>query len=125
MLVSWNWLRRYVDLDMKREELETRLSLSGLNHEGTETPAENASLAADDFCIDLEVTSNRGDCLGHIGVAREISVLYDSELRIPDVAPPEGATPIDDLLTVENQFEASCPRYTARVIQGVKVGPSP
>lgn len=125
MLVAWKWLSRYVDLEMDREELESRLSLSGLNHESTETPAENPKLSADDVCIDLEVTSNRGDCLGHIGVAREIAVLYDSELRIPDPQIKTSATSVDSLLSVENQFTEACPRYTARVIQGVKVGPSP
>jgi phenylalanyl-tRNA synthetase beta chain len=125
MLVSWKWLSRYVDLPMDRQELEDRLSLSGLNHEGTETSAENPSLAPDDVCIDLEVTSNRGDCLGHIGVAREISVLYDRELRIPTPSLAKSGSSVESLLTVENRFTEACPRYTARVIQGVKVGPSP
>ncbi|MEM6468093.1 MAG: phenylalanine--tRNA ligase subunit beta [Planctomycetota bacterium] len=125
MLVSWNWLQRYVDLKMDREELESRLSLSGLNHEGTETSATHDGLEPGDFCIDLEVTSNRGDCLGHIGVAREISVLYGSELKIPKSNLAEGANPIDQLLSVENQFVEACPRYTARVIEGVTIGPSP
>ena len=44
MLVSWKWLSRYVDLPADREALESRLSLSGLNHEGTETSADNARL---------------------------------------------------------------------------------
>ncbi|MCO8121500.1 phenylalanine--tRNA ligase subunit beta [Stieleria sp. TO1_6] len=125
MLVSWKWLSQYVDLNMDREELETRLALSGLNHEGTETPADNPALAADDFCIDLEVTSNRGDCLGHLGVAREIAVLYDRELKVPTPKLPASSVPIDSLLRVDNQFTEACPRYTARVIQGVKIGPSP
>ena len=119
MLVSWKWLSRYVDLPMSHEELAHRLSLSGLNHEGTET-------IGDDISIDLEVTSNRGDCLGHIGVAREVSVLYQSKLTVPEpklvVCEDES---IDDCLTVENQFIDACPRYTARVIKGVTVGPSP
>jgi phenylalanyl-tRNA synthetase beta chain len=125
MLVSWNWLNRYVDLPRDRQELEARLSLSGLNHEGTETPGKNSALAADDVCIDLEVTSNRGDCLGHLGVAREIAVLYGKELKIPAPSLEKSGTPVESLLTVENHFVEACPRYTARVIQGVKIGPSP
>ncbi|MEL6107975.1 MAG: phenylalanine--tRNA ligase subunit beta [Planctomycetota bacterium] len=125
MLVSWKWLSRYVKLSMDREELETRLSLSGLNHEGTKTSAENESLTAGDFCIDLEVTSNRGDCLGHIGVAREIAVLYGNQLKTPEPKLSPSSTSVDSLLTVENRFLDACPRYTARVIQGVKIGPSP
>ncbi|TWT55051.1 Phenylalanine--tRNA ligase beta subunit [Rubripirellula amarantea] len=118
MLVSWKWLSQYVNIPVSHEELCDRLSLTGLNHE--ETIDIN-----NDVVIDLEVTSNRGDCLGHLGVAREIGVLYDVPVAKPE---PELATSdvaIDSLLSVENTFVEACPRYTARVIQGVKIGPSP
>ncbi len=118
MLVSLKWLTKYVDLPMSHEELAQRLSLSGLNHEGTD-------LINDDVVIDLEVTSNRGDCLGHIGVAREVGVLYGMPTCTPEPSLKCSDQSIDDLLTVENQFEEACPRYTARVIQGVQVGASP
>ncbi len=77
MIVSWNWLTQYVRLDMPVEILADRLALTGLNHESTED-------VGGDLAIDLEVTSNRPDCLGHLGVAREISVVFDKALRIPD-----------------------------------------
>lgn len=118
MLVSLKWLSKYVDLAMSHEELALRLSLSGLNHEGTDK-------INDDVVVDLEVTSNRGDCLGHIGVAREVSVLYGLPLTIPRPRIEPSAVGVDSLLSVENQFTEACPRYTARVIQGVTVGPSP
>lgn len=118
MLVSLKWLARYIELPMSHEELAHRLSLSGLNHEGTDE-------INGDIVLDLEVTSNRGDCLGHIGVAREIGVLYDHPLQLPSPALQTSNTSVEDLLTVENQFVDACPRYTARVIQGVKVGKSP
>jgi len=118
MIVSWNWLKQYVPLDMPLEELERRLMMSGLNHEGTEE-------VGGDLAIDLEVTSNRPDCLGHIGVAREIAVLTGSELKLPAAAPAEGKTPVDELLKVRIDCPELCYRYTARVIRGVTVGPSP
>ncbi len=118
MLVSWKWLSKYVDLPMSHQELALRLSLAGLNHESTET-------INDDVVIDLEVTSNRGDCLGHIGVAREIGVLYGLPVSIPQPQLSASSDSIQSLLSVENRFTAACPRYTARVIQGVKIGPSP
>ena len=71
MIVSWNWLTDYLRLDMPVEVLTERLALTGLNHEST---AE----VGGDLAIDLEVTSNRPDCLGHIGVAREIGVLFET-----------------------------------------------
>lgn len=118
MLVSWNWLSRYLDLPMSHEELALRLSLSGLNHEETTT-------VDGDVVIDLEVTSNRGDCLGHLGVAREIGVLYDLSVKTPEIELSEAGPKIESLLSVENRYTEACPRYTARVIQGIKVGPSP
>jgi len=118
MLVSWKWLSRYVDLPMPLAELESRLALSGLNHESTES-------VDDDFVIDLEVTSNRGDCLGHIGIAREIAVLYDLPLRKPIVDLPSTGGDASLMTSVSNDFLDACPRYTARLIRGVNVGPSP
>jgi phenylalanyl-tRNA synthetase beta chain len=118
MIVSWNWLKQYVALDMPVEELETRLMMAGLNHESTER-------VGGDCALDLEVTSNRPDCLGHIGVAREVAVLWDRPLSVPDPRPAEGATPVGELTRVTNQTPELCSRYTARVIRGVKIGPSP
>ncbi len=64
MIVSWNWLKQYVPLEISLDELTHRLTMAGLNHERTED-------VEGDLAIDLEVTSNRADCLAHIGVARE------------------------------------------------------
>ena len=118
MIVSWNWLQQHVTLDMSVEELEQRLMMAGLNHEGTES-------VGGDPAIDLEVTSNRPDCLGHIGVAREIAVLYDRDLKLPTAAPTEGATDVTSLISVKIECPELCTRYTARVIQGITIGPSP
>ncbi len=118
MLVSWNWLKQYVTLDMPHEELERRLMLSGLNHEGTRE-------VGGDLAIDLEVTSNRPDCLGHLGVAREVGALFDREITLPPAEPPEGKTAVEPLIGVRIDCPDLCYRYTARVIRGVKIGPSP
>ena len=118
MLVSWNWLKDYVQLDMKPGELEHRLAMAGLNHENTEP-------VADDLAIDLEVTSNRPDCLGHIGVAREIAVLWDQAVTIPAACSPQEKSPAADPCPVRIECPTLCYRYTARVVRGAKVGPSP
>ncbi|MCA9150187.1 MAG: phenylalanine--tRNA ligase subunit beta [Planctomycetales bacterium] len=118
MIVSWNWLKEYVPLTMSPDELAHRLAMSGLNHEST-------TAVGNDFAIDLEVTSNRGDCLGHIGVAREVSVLWQQPLSVPAIALPTGKTPVSQLTQVRIDCPELCPRYTARVIRGVKIGPSP
>jgi len=118
MIVSTNWLKEYVNLSMTVDELTDRLTLTGLNLEGVEN-------IDDDVAIDLEVTSNRPDCLGHIGVAREISVLWEQELKKPPVDLKESGTKVDQLTSVAVECPDLCPRYTARVIRGVKIGPSP
>ncbi len=118
MIVSWNWLQQYVPLTMSPRELESRLMMAGLNHEETHE-------VGDDLAIDLEVTSNRPDCLGHIGIAREVSVLWDCALKIPAARPLEGKTRVEELVRVRIDCLDLCSRYTARVIRGVRVGPSP
>ncbi len=116
MILSKKWLADYVKLSMSTDELTERLTLTGLNLEGVET-------VGDDTVIDLEVTSNRPDCLGHIGVAREIAVLWDEKLHQPD--PQPKATGPKNSVSVEITCPQLCSRYTARVIRGVKIGPSP
>jgi phenylalanyl-tRNA synthetase beta chain len=118
MIVSWNWLKQYVLLDMPLEELERRVMMAGLNHESTEE-------VAGDPAIDLEVTSNRPDCLGHIGIAREVAVLFGHPLTLPAANPKEGKTPVDSLVKVRIDCPDLCLRYTARIVRGVKIGPSP
>lgn len=118
MLVSWNWLKQYVPLDMPQAELEDRLAMSGLNHESTES-------FADDLVIDLEVTSNRPDCLGHLGIAREIAVLWGQPLEIPDPQPATNGQAVGDAVGVRIDCPDLCSRYTARVIRGAKVKASP
>ena len=117
MIVSWNWLTEYVSLKMSHDDLVDRLTMSGLNHEGTE-------VVGDDQAIDLEVTSNRSDCLGHIGVAREIATLYEIPLTIPDPQPVK-VSDVADHCSVEIASPETCYGYTARLIKGVKIGPSP
>src|SRR5438067_8309177 len=88
MIVSWNWLSDYLRLDMPVEVLTERLALAGLNHEST---AE----VGGDLAIDLEVTSNRPDCLSHLGVAREIGVLFGRRPIEPDPRPRTAGPPVE------------------------------
>lgn len=118
MIVSWDWLLEFVKPTASAAEVADKLMMTGLNLEGLEE-------IGDDLAIDLEVTSNRPDCLGHIGVAREISVCFGNELTIPPAQPAEGGEAVKEATSVEIECEDVCPRYIARVIRGVKVGPSP
>jgi phenylalanyl-tRNA synthetase beta chain len=118
MLISWNWLKQYVPLTMSLAEFERRLMMAGLNHESTEE-------VGGDLVVDLEITSNRPDCLGHIGIARETAVLFGQPLTIPTAQPKQGDTPVDQWVKVRIDCPELCLRYTARVIRGIKIAPSP
>jgi phenylalanyl-tRNA synthetase beta chain len=118
MIVSWQWLKDYVALDVSPEELTRRLTMAGLNHEGSRPVGA-------DLAIELEITSNRPDCLCHLGVAREAAAVFDRPLRLPAAQPKEGRTPVESLITVRIDCPDLCWRYSARVVSGVKVGPSP
>jgi len=89
----------------------------------------NAVLPAGDVVFDIEVTPNRPDCLSHLGIARELAAWFKQDLIYPDVTfTPNAAdpTPREDLLkSVRVDAGQDCPLYTATVITGVKIGPSP
>ena len=118
MIISTNWLADYISVPASVDELVDRLMMAGLNHESTRT-------VGDDTAIEIEVTSNRPDCLGHIGVAREAAVLFARPLHIPDPRPLESDGAASARVAVEIDAGDICPYYSARVIRGVRVGPSP
>ncbi|MFN5076077.1 MAG: phenylalanine--tRNA ligase subunit beta [Planctomyces sp.] len=123
MIVSRRWLADYVPLPESTAELTRRLTLAGLNLEEFHDVTEG--LSKPDVAVDLEVTSNRPDCLGHIGVAREISVLFGQPLSIPAAAVTESSEAASAAVSVAIDCPDLCPEYHARVIRGVKIGPSP
>ena len=100
------------------EELASRLALSGTNIGGV----EKNSLGG---VIDAEVTSNRPDCLGVYGIAREVGAIYKLPLKPIAPRPAESAAKASDALRVTIENPELCGRYTARIIRGVKIQPSP
>jgi phenylalanyl-tRNA synthetase beta chain len=118
MKVLYNRLKEFVELTAAPEELRTRLSLSGTAVEALEQTAAGPLL-------DAELTSNRADCLGHYGIAREAGVLYGQPLKRVDPHPRESSEQVAAATRVQIDSPELCGRYTARVLRGVKVGPSP
>jgi len=122
MKVSLNWLNTYLDRPIDADEAESVMLELGFPLESAEpTPPE----AGDDLLLDFEVTSNRSDCLSHVGIAREITAGSDRTLQPPAITLPETSQPVSELTSVTLDAPDACPTYTARVITGVKVGPSP
>ncbi len=118
MKVLLSWLKDYVDIELSVQEVAEILSNRGFPYEGIEQ-------LDNDTVIDVEVTSNRGDCLGYIGVARELAAATGKELKLPKVELAESSKPASEFASVEIREPQLCGRYTARIIEGVKVGPTP
>lgn len=118
MKVVYNWLKDFVDVTAPANEIPSRLALSGTNIGSVENGPHGA-------VIDAEVGSNRPDCLGHYGIARELGAVYKLPLKpfAPHVT--EIAAKANEAVKVEIQAPELCGRFTARVIRGVKIQPSP
>jgi phenylalanyl-tRNA synthetase beta chain len=78
-----------------------------------------------DTVLELEITPNRPDCLSHVGIAREVQALGGGKLRLPDTSLEEISKSASDAVKIIIDNPDGCPRYTGRVIQKVKVMPSP
>jgi phenylalanyl-tRNA synthetase beta chain len=118
MKVVYNWLKDFVDIAATPPELASRLALSGTNIGGVESGPHGP-------VIEAEVSSNRPDCLGHYGIAREVAAIYKLPLKHVSPKPQESSAKAADALKVEIQSPELCGRFTARVIRNVKIQPSP
>ncbi|MBI4358974.1 MAG: phenylalanine--tRNA ligase subunit beta [Candidatus Nealsonbacteria bacterium] len=121
MKFSYSWLQSYF-----KDKLPPPSQLAGFLSDHFAN-VEEVKKHGKDFLLDIEVRPNRaGDCFGHWGVAREMAAILKLPLSLPQVRLKEDEkTRADRLVRVEVKDRKACPRYTARVISGVKVGPSP
>jgi phenylalanyl-tRNA synthetase beta chain len=118
MFISYDWLKDYTDTKLSPQELRDRLTMVGLAIDAVDT--HNS-----DSVLDVEVPSNRPDCLSHVGIAREVAVIERKELRLPQIEPFKTEGRAADLTAVEIKDPDLCPRYAARLVRGVKIAPSP
>lgn len=139
MRVPIEWLNEFVTVDATAEEIATRLTMGGLEVEGNEPAeevyaqaikkqvSEEAARAAEALgnVLSVYITPNRGDCLSLVGVAREVGALFGSPLRHVSPPPSQLGGAIDAATSVTVEDTALCPRYAARVVRGIRVGPSP
>src|SRR5215203_6947048 len=120
MLISYNWLKDLIDIDLSADELGAQLTRVGHAVEGVHPHG-------DDFVLDIDLTSNRPDCLSHLGIAREIAAVTGNQMR-RRAARGEPHVPLPSVLAydvVAIQHADLCHRFTARIIENVKIGPSP
>src|SRR5579863_2501715 len=118
MKVVYNWLKEFVDVTASPADLRARLSLAGVAVDSIEETLAGPVLGA-------EVTANRADCLGHLGIAREVAAIYRLPLKPLHPKLKESTEKVADATRVEIAAPELCGRFTARVLRGVKVQPSP
>ena len=118
MKLLYNWLKEFVDATASPADLRARLSLSG-------TAIDSVEESAAGPVLDAEITANRPDCLGHYGMAREVAAIYRLALKPVNPQLKESAEKISSATRVEIECPELCGRFTARVLRGVKVQPSP
>ncbi|HEX8687049.1 MAG TPA: phenylalanine--tRNA ligase subunit beta, partial [Pyrinomonadaceae bacterium] len=99
-------------------ELADRLTMAGL-------AVDAVKEEGGDSVLEIDLTSIRPDCLSHLGVAREAAALTGSSVRAPDLAAKNVGGRAEEFTSVEIEDVDLCPRYAARVVRGVKIGPSP
>ncbi|MDI6791757.1 MAG: phenylalanine--tRNA ligase subunit beta [bacterium] len=118
MKISYRWLKDYVDFNWTPSELAESLTMLGLEVSGLEKKG-------DDTVLELEVTVNRGDCLSMIGIAREVAAATGNKLKLPAGSLPPSGNDLTSLIKIDLRESTLCRRYTARIIKGIKVEPSP
>lgn len=118
MKISITWLKEYVKFGLPYEKLAGLLTIAGLSVDTIES-------TNGDTCFTIDVPSNRPDCLSMIGIAREVAILTSTGIKLPKINYSEKGKDISQFLSVEVPAKELCPRYTARIVSGIKVGDSP
>ncbi len=120
MKVSYNWLQTYFEENLPKVEVLTEiLTFHAFEIEGVER-------VGSDIVIDVDVLPNRSsDCLSHRGIAHELSVLLEVPMKIDPLYKKSEQFPESKVLSVDVKDSKLCRRYSAAVMRGVKVGPSP
>ncbi|HKY28798.1 MAG TPA: phenylalanine--tRNA ligase subunit beta [Pyrinomonadaceae bacterium] len=118
MFISYNWLRELTGTSMSPSELRERLTMVGLAIDAVE---QNNG----DYVLDVEVPSNRPDCLSHVGIAREVVTIEGGNVSHPSGIPARVQGRSEQFTSVEIRDPDLCPRYAGRVVRGVRIGTSP
>ncbi|MBD3426965.1 MAG: phenylalanine--tRNA ligase subunit beta [Candidatus Omnitrophica bacterium] len=115
MRLSYNWLKEYVDVHAGPRDLATGLTMSG-------SEVGQMEERDGDAVMELEITTNRPDCLNIVGLAREASAVFNRDLNVPRAEISETS---QERMDMECRIKApgKCPRYTARIITGITVKP--
>src|SRR5678816_4518509 len=109
MFISYEWLKELTETRLRPEDVRERLTMVGLAIDAVE---EHDG----DSVLDVEVPSNRPDCLSHVGIAREVSVIENGKVRLPSGEQPKTEGRASSFTSVEIKDPDLCPRYAARLV---------
>ncbi len=128
MKLTFNWLKEFVDLRANPQKIAELLTMAGLEVESL-VPLDPGYVPRHpegrDWLLEVNVTPNRGDCLGILGIAREVAVLTGARIKLPPVDLHTGDSSARREVDVRIAGPRLCPRYSARVVRGIRVAPSP
>ncbi len=116
MIISYNWVKEFIDIDLSAKQVAELLTMSGLEVDSVEKKGK-------DHIIDIDLTPNKGDCLSILGVARELSAISGKKLKMPGFKLPAQDKSAPVKISIEDR--ELCGRYAGRVIRGIKVKASP
>ncbi len=118
MKIPIEWIKEYISLDASDDEIASILTSIGLAVDSIEEiEGENV--------FDIDVTTNRPDCMNILGISRELAAATGGKLSYPIMTYKEGKSPSEDLCHVTIENANLCPRYSGKLIRGIKVSPSP
>ena len=124
MKFTLNWLKEFVDYTGAPEELAKLLTMAGLEVESV-MPLREPANGRDDQLFEIGVTPNRGDCLGIAGIAREVAALTSAGLKTPPVSAPKKDSSINKRVSLTIENADLCARYSARIVDDVRIAASP
>jgi len=124
IVVTTEWLRELVPTNLPAREIGERLSDVGLAVDVYDEIAAGPD-GIPEARLELEAPTNRGDCWSIVGVARELAAALGLKARLPTAKVRTSGDPAAKSIKVKVEAPDLCPRYTARVVRGVKIGPSP
>ena len=124
MKFTFNWLKELVAIKLPPRKLAELLTMAGLEVESV-VPLFEPQSHREDWLFEIGVTPNRGDCLGITGLAREVAALTGGQLKTPRVSSAAEDPSVAKRVSIEIQDRRLCARYSARIVDELRVEPSP
>jgi phenylalanyl-tRNA synthetase beta chain len=124
MKFTFNWLKEFVTFSAPPQKFAEMLTMAGLEVESV-TSLREPETDREDWLFEVGVTPNRGDCLGIVGIAREVSALTGGQLKTTRVSAHEKDSSIAKRVSIKIANRRLCRRYSARIVDEVRLGGSP